>query len=177
MKKTILAAALLIILALAPLAYAQGGAVKSATATLKDVSGRQIGTAQFTQGADGKVQLNVQVKGISPGLHGIHIHQYGTCSPTFAAAGGHYNPLDRHHGLDNPKGPHAGDLPNLIINSDGAGTLKTTTDRVTLTPGRTSLFNGNGTSLVIHAKPDDQKTDPSGNSGDRIACGVITASS
>jgi len=101
----------------------------------------------------------------------------GRAARRFAAAGEHYNPLGKQHGLDNPNGPHAGDLPNLVVNKDGSGKLITTTDRVTLTPGQTSLFNGNGTSLIIHAKPDDQKTDPAGNSGDRIACGVITANS
>jgi Cu-Zn family superoxide dismutase len=177
LKKTILIAVMIIALLLSPFASAQSAAITSATAKLKDANGHDIGLARFTQDADGKVNLNVQVKGLSPGLHGIHIHQYGTCSPSFAAAGEHYNPLGKHHGLDNPNGPHAGDLPNLVVNKDGSGKLITTTDRVTLTPGQTSLFNGNGTSLIIHAKPDDQKTDPAGNSGDRIACGVITANS
>jgi len=175
MKKLIMIVALLIALSLVSPAFAQGGTVKSATAALKDAGGKQIGTATFTQGTDGKVQVNVQVKGLSPGLHGIHIHQYGACSPTFAAAGEHYNPTGKHHGLDNPNGPHAGDLPNLNVNKDGTGALTVMTGRVTLTPGQTSLFNGNGTSLVIHAKPDDQVSDPAGNSGDRVACGVITA--
>jgi Cu-Zn family superoxide dismutase len=119
-------------------------------------------------------------KGLTPGLHGIHVHSIAACSPTFAAAGGHYNPLARQHGLLNAAGAHAGDLPNLTVNQDGVGHLDATTDRVTLTNGPTSLFDTTagavGSSIIIHANEDDQVTDATnGGSGGRIACGVIVA--
>jgi Cu-Zn family superoxide dismutase len=114
------------------------------------------------------------VNGLKQGLHGIHIHENGVCvGPSFTSAGEHYNPLDKEHGLKNPKGPHAGDLPNLEVGADGKGHLSTSTKLVTLSPGKTTLFTSNGTALVIHAGTDDQMTSPAGNSGGRVACGVI----
>lgn len=172
MKKTILLLAMLVVVASATGAYAD---MKQASATLKDTGGHEIGLARFTQDGGGPVHVVVHVKGLAPGLHGIHVHENGRCDPTFAAAGGHFNPQGKKHGLDTPAGPHGGDLPNLVVNQSGEGYLDTTTDRATLSPGPASLFTGNGTAFVIHARPDDQKTDPSGNSGDRIACGVIKA--
>ena len=129
---------------------------------------------------NGIVHVNVHVQGLTPGLHGIHIHAIGACGPTFAAAGGHYNPLSRQHGLRNDLGAHAGDLPNLIVNANGVGHLDGKTDRVTLTAGPTTLFDVTtgavGSSFIIHANEDDQVTDATnGNSGGRIACGVIVA--
>jgi Cu-Zn family superoxide dismutase len=117
---------------------------------------------------------------LAPGLHGIHIHAIGSCTPTFAAAGGHYNPLGRQHGLQNSLGAHAGDLPNLIVNQDGVGHLDATTEGVTLTNGPTTVFDTTagavGSAFIIHANEDDQVTDATnGNSGARIACGVIVA--
>jgi Cu-Zn family superoxide dismutase len=136
--------------------------------------------ATLTEDGTGLVHVNVHVAGLTPGLHGIHIHSVAACSPTFAAAGGHYNPLARQHGLFNPAGAHAGDLPNLIVNEAGVAHLDATTDRVTLTDGPTSLFdqtiNAVGSAFIIHANEDDQVTDATnGNSGGRIACGVIVA--
>lgn len=135
-----------------------------------------VGWARFTEDATGLLHVNVKVAGLPPGLHGIHIHSTGTCTP-FSAAGPHYNPAPTHqHGLDNPDGAHAGDLPNLVVNVAGQGRLTGTTGRVTLTAGTTTLFDSDGSAVIIHMNPDDQQTDATnGNSGPRIACGVIVA--
>jgi Cu-Zn family superoxide dismutase len=163
----------LVVLAFAGGAYAQGNGAQHASAELKDGSGQIIGFARFTEDATGVVHVNVHVKGLAPGQHGIHIHAVGSCSPTFTAAGGHHNPLGHQHGLDNPLGAHAGDLPNLVVNAAGVGHLNTTTDRATLSAGATTVFDADGSALIIHTGPDDQVTDPTGNSGGRIVCGVI----
>lgn len=162
----------LLVLAIA-VSTAAGNGAEHATATLKDSGGASIGWARFTEDAHGIVHVNVHVKGLAPGAHGIHIHAVGACSPTFAEAGGHHNPLGHQHGLDNPQGAHAGDLPVLMVNDQGVGQLNAITDLATLSPGQLSVFDSNGSALVIHANPDDQVTDPTGNSGPRIACGVI----
>jgi superoxide dismutase, Cu-Zn family len=159
---------------------ATGGGATRASATFVDVSGAEVGWAKLVEDAAGIVHVNVHVEGLTPGLHGIHIHSVAACGPTFAAAGGHYNPLGRQHGLSNPAGSHAGDLPNLIVNADGVGHLDATTDRVTLTNGPTTLFDATagaaGSALIIHANEDDQVTDATnGNSGGRIACAAIVA--
>ena len=138
-----------------------------AGATLLDASGTEVGTVLLTEDATGSLHVNVKVAGLSPGEHGIHIHAVGGCSPTFAAAGGHHNPLGRPHGA------HAGDLPNLSVNAAGQGTLNATTDAATLTSGPVSVFDADGASVVVHAAPDDFISQPAGNSGARIACGVI----
>jgi Cu-Zn family superoxide dismutase len=156
------------------------GGASQASATIVDASGATIGWARFVEDGSGIVHVNVHVTGLTPGLHGIHIHGIGACGPTFAAAGGHYNPLARQHGLLNSAGAHAGDLPNLIVNGQGVAHLDTTTDRVTLTNGPTTLFDTTagavGSALIIHANEDDQATDATnGGSGGRIACGVIVA--
>jgi len=157
----------------APQPAAQLPAQSSAGAEFKTSVGETVGNATLTQNADGTTRLQVQVRGLPAGQHGIHFHQFGACTPTFGAAGDHYNPMGKMHGLENPNGPHAGDLPNLNVNADGTGSLDTTTQMVTLAPGPMTVFDADGTALIIHAFTDDQKTDPSGNSDGRIACAVI----
>ncbi len=167
-------AGLLITAIVATAALAQDNGARHASAALLDPAGNVVGEVKFTEDAAGKLHVNVKVEGISPGLHGIHLHAVGSCSPTFAAAGGHHNPLARQHGLDNPSGAHSGDLPNLTVNGAGRGHLDAVSDRATLSPGPVTLFDADGSSVIIHAAEDDQVTDPTGNSGARIACGVIT---
>jgi Cu-Zn family superoxide dismutase len=150
------------------LALASTGA-SHASAELRDTGGNVVGWAEFTEDADGKLHVNVHVKGLSAGLHGIHIHNTADCTPPFTAAGGHHNPLGATHG------GHAGDLPNLTVNEAGVGHLDATSERASLSNGPTSIFDANGSALIIHAGTDDYVTDPTGNSGGRIACGVIVA--
>ena len=173
----ILAAALAVTAALAGSSFA-GGATR-ASATMVDLQGAEIGWAKLVEDSTGIVHVSVHVKGLTPGLHGIHIHRVADCTPPFAAAGSHYNPGNARHGLLSAAGPHAGDLPNLVVNDDGVGHLDTITDRVTLTDGPATLFDTTlgqvGSSLIIHAGIDDQVTDPTGGSGARIACGAIVA--
>jgi Cu-Zn family superoxide dismutase len=152
--------------------------VAAATATLVNVSGTPVGSVQLWQEASGLVHVEVSATNLTTGPHGIHFHAVGKCdggATAFSTAGGHYNPTSREHGLQNPAGPHAGDAPNLDIGTDGSGHLSFTTDRATLTPGSTSLFDGDGTAIVVHATADDQLSQPSGNSGARVACGVVTS--
>ena len=145
----------------------------TATAALHDENGQAVGTATLTE-VSGGVRIVIDAHGLPPGVKGVHIHEVGRCDPPgFTSAGGHFNP-DRHqHGLLNPQGPHAGDLPNITIAPDGTGRLETMDERITLGPGPNSIFDADGSAIVIHAAPDDFKTDPTGNSGARIACGVI----
>lgn len=146
----------------------------SAEAALKDKDGKDVGRATIIETGEG-VRIAVTGYRLPPGAHGLHIHAVGRCDPPqFASAGGHFNPASKQHGTQNPAGPHAGDLPNLEVAASGEGGIDATTKLVTLQPGSTSLLGPAGTSLVVHAAADDYKTDPSGNSGDRIACGVIT---
>lgn len=146
----------------------------SAGAELKDKDGKQVGVATLIQQPDG-VRIAITGYRLPPGVHGLHIHAVGQCQPPeFTTAGAHFNPMGKKHGTQNPEGAHAGDLPNLNVAANGEGGVDIVSKAVTLGPGPTSLFGDNGTSVVIHAGPDDMKTDPTGNSGGRIACGVIT---
>lgn len=136
--------------------------------------GQPVGTATLTETGQG-VQIALQLENMPGGTHGLHIHQNGVCAPPFESAGGHFNPTARQHGTENPQGPHAGDLPNVTVPESGRADTTFTATLVTLQPGQpNSLLKEGGTSLMIHAYADDYKTDPSGNSGGRIACGVIS---
>jgi Cu-Zn family superoxide dismutase len=173
--------------ALAVLAMVTAGAAAGtptgashAGGTFVDANGEMVGWVRLVEDGTGSVHVNVHVAGLTPGLHGIHVHAIGACAPTFAAAGGHYNPLGHEHGLENPAGAHAGDLPNLIVNANGVGHLDTTTTGVTILPGPTTLFDATvgavGSAFIIHANEDDQVTNATnGNSGARVACAVIEA--
>lgn len=144
------------------------------TVTLRDAGGRTVGTALLAP-ARGGVQVVLSTSGLPPGVHGVHVHERGRCDPPdFASAGGHFNPGGRRHGTESPDGPHAGDLPNLEVDSAGRGALSAVLPGVEIRGGGAfSLRRSGGTALVVHASADDYRTDPSGGSGARIACGVI----
>ena len=139
-----------------------------------DISGNKAGEAVLTQAPDG-VKIVLDITGLAAGEHAIHIHGVGKCEgPDFVSAGPHYNPFNKQHGVKNPHGSHAGDLPNLVAGEDGIVKGEIIAEHLTLDEGAVnSLFSAEGTSVVIHAGPDDDVTDPSGNSGGRILCGVI----
>jgi superoxide dismutase, Cu-Zn family len=146
-------------------------AQQRAVATLQTAQGSAAGSATASV-ADGGIRLALNVEGLPPGEHGAHVHMTGRCdAPNFESAGGHWNPTEAPHGLEEPPGQHAGDMPNLTVGSDGRGSLE-----YTLQGGSfDGLLDGDGSTMMIHADADDQRTDPSGNSGGRIACGVFIA--
>ncbi len=146
---------------------------KPLTVALTDAAGKSVGTATIS-GTKTGVQIALNLKGLPAGAHAIHIHQTAKCeAPAFTTAGGHFNPDMKKHGMDNPDGHHAGDMMNFTVGDDGTAKTTITDNDVTVTDGPKSIFTGGGTALMIHAAADDMKTDPSGNAGARIACGLI----
>ena len=194
---SVLAVALLGMLVETAAQEATPAAMEAISVALRDVDGRDVGTATFGEAPDGRVAIGVSVEGLAPGEHGIHVHAAGVCDPggdqPFASAGGHYNPTGAKHGgpagttgeaagaMGTPAGAgatgtpgaatgHAGDLGNILADDGGRGRLQITTDRFRLA----ELGDADGSALVVHANRDDLVTDPTGNSGGRIVCGVIS---
>ena len=170
MKRVIgCALAVFIVLMVAP-----AQSVAKTIVEMKDAQGKSIGTVTVWDQGSG-VALELRLHDLTPGEHGIHFHQVPKCEgPDFKSAGGHFNPGSKKHGFDSPDGHHAGDMKNFNVRGDGTVKTKLGDADVTLKDGPHSLLSNGGSAIVIHAKADDYKTDPSGNSGDRIACGVIT---
>ncbi|MEQ1575525.1 MAG: superoxide dismutase family protein [Vicinamibacterales bacterium] len=144
-----------------------------AKASLKNATGDTIGEAVLTDTPHG-VLMRVNLTQAPAGAHALHIHETGQCQPPFTTAGGHFNPARKQHGLQNPMGMHAGDLPNVEVPTSGALTVELLVPGVSLQSGPTSLFDTDGSAIVMHQTVDDYKSDPAGNAGARVVCGVIT---
>jgi len=163
-----------IVLLIVTAVLAKDAKPKPKVVTLQNGQGQSVGTATLSPDAKG-VKIKLNLHDLTPGDHAIHVHQAAKCDgPDFKSAGPHFNPDGKHHGLQNPEGPHAGDIPNIIVGGKSNTRDTVIATGVTLDDGPHSVFTGGGTALVVHAKADDGKTDPAGNAGDRIACGLIT---
>jgi Cu-Zn family superoxide dismutase len=171
--KTVLVSALAIVGLLLSMRSAVA-ASKPVKVELKNAQGEDVGTATLSPAGKG-VRIKLAGKNLPPGEHAFHVHETAKCDPPdFKSAGGHFNPDHKQHGLKNPQGPHAGDMPNITVKPDGTVRATVKNPHVDLGDDDHSVFANGGKALVIHAKPDDMKSDPAGNAGDRIACGVIT---
>jgi Cu-Zn family superoxide dismutase len=161
-------------LCLAVVALSISTAAKT-TVELKDAQGKSVGTAVLSSKSGKGVSIRAILHDLPPGVHAFHFHAKAQCdAPDFKSAGPHFNPDGKKHGLENPEGHHAGDMNNFSVNTKGRAKVKVVNKDVNLGDDSHSLFGNGGTALIIHASPDDMKTDPAGNAGDRIACGVIT---
>jgi Cu-Zn family superoxide dismutase len=146
---------------------------ETARATFVNAQGQPAGTATLTSLGDRGVFISAQLRNLPEGTHAFHIHAVGRCEPPFESAGGHYNAAQRQHGYLDPNGQHDGDLPNITVRSDGTASAETVAWMVTLRGGNAPLLDGDGSALVVHAGVDDYRTDPTGNAGPRLACGVV----
>ena len=141
---------------------------------LKDAKGNSVGMAMISPAKGGGVSIDLDLKGLPPGTHALHFHAVPKCEAPFTSAGGHFNPANKKHGLQNPEGPHAGDMNNFTVDANGTAKTTIVNTKVTMGSEPNSIYANGGTALLIHAAADDMKTDPAGNAGDRIACGAIT---
>ncbi|MDP2620954.1 MAG: superoxide dismutase family protein [Hyphomicrobiales bacterium] len=163
------------VLAIGGAAFAQQPAMEAAKADVADKDGKALGTVEFTQTPNG-VLVRAVLEGLPQGTHGFHLHAVGKCEPPFDSAGGHYNPTNAEHGFFSEGGPHAGDMVNLNVPESGAVTFETVTTMVTISGGENPLLDDDGSALVIHGGADDYTSQPAGDAGPRIGCGVIEAS-
>jgi Cu-Zn family superoxide dismutase len=173
MRHPLAAAALVLIAACSPRVSPEdiGRVVDT---TLRDATGNTVGTARLTQMRQGLL-IRAEFSDLPPGTHAFHIHEVGKCEPPFKSAGGHFNPDGRQHGFKNPRGYHAGDLPNLEVPESGSYTVEHLVVRASLGGNPVfTLLDGDGSALVVHQGADDYATDPAGDAGERIACGVVT---
>lgn len=173
-KLLLFVASLFLLLPASQAAAEEGHGAHALTVAIMNAEGKTIGSAKLTQEAD-NVRIRVEAEKLTPGVHAIHIHETGKCDPPdFKSAGEHFNPGHTQHGFNNPQGFHAGDLPNITADAEGKVKADITSAVITLLPGKpNSLRKEGGTALIIHEKADDYVTDPAGNAGARIACGVI----